>query len=177
MIKLIHGNRDGDADLDMMFRGRRRVFVDRLKWPLTVDPRGREIDAFDSLDPLYMLAMAANGALVGSMRLMPTTGPTLLNGPFCEAFDEPVDIRSAAIWDVTRFCVHPEAREVTPTGMNRTTAELCQGLAEVALRVGLSHLIAIYDDRMMRVYMRIGWWPERLATNLPSWTETVHVGL
>lgn len=177
MIRLVHGGSPSDPSFDAMFVGRAQVFVDRLGWPLVVGEDGREIDQFDALDPLYLMAHDRTGQLAGSMRLMPTTGPTLLTEVFLDTFDEPVDVRSAMVWEATRFCIHPGAREATPTRMNRATAELCQGLAEVGLMAGLSHIIGIYEDRMRKVYDRIGWRPECLATSRAGHPTTLHVGL
>ena len=46
--------------LDDMFRLRARVFADRLGWEVTIE-EGREIDAFDALDPAYVVGLDEEG--------------------------------------------------------------------------------------------------------------------
>lgn len=62
-------------NLDEMHRLRARVFAERLQWDVRVE-NGQERDEFDQLKPLYLLSIDETGALEGSLRLLPTTGPT-----------------------------------------------------------------------------------------------------
>ena len=165
MITLIEGvNRSSYAQtLDTMFRGRAAIFGERLGWDVIVKD-GREVDVYDDENPLYLVHRGANpGEVYGSLRLMPTTGRTLLTDVFADKFSEPVNVRSPLIWEGTRFCVHDEDGPRTASGVHRTTVELFLAMCEVGLRVGLSHIIAIYDPRLVPIYKRIGWSPEPLG--------------
>lgn len=179
MITLIDGaNRNSYTQtLDAMYRGRAAMFGDRLGWDVIVRD-GREIDVYDDENPLYLVHRGANpGEVYGSLRLMPTTGRTLLTDVFADKFNEPVNVRSPLIWEGTRFCVHDENGPRTATGMHRTTVELFLAMCEVGLRAGLSQIIAIYDPRLVRIYKRIGWSPEPLGHSDHFPHGRIYVGL
>ena len=180
VVRLIQGSRHGGdaAIMDAMFRGRAAVFSDRLRWDVVVRD-GWEKDEYDDLDPLYLISVSEKGDVRGSLRLMPTTGPTLLTGTFAAAFDEPVDIRSANVWEGSRFCVHPDRHgvELTRTGLNLATCELFAAMCEVSLMAGLINIIGVYDPRLARIYRRIGWSPEPLGSSDAFEHGRIHVGL
>lgn len=180
VVRLIQGSRcSGDAAvIDAMFRGRSAIFADRLKWDVVVND-GWETDLYDQFDPLYLISMSDRSEVRGSLRLMPTTGRTLLTDTFAGAFDEPVDIRSATVWEGTRFCVHPDRHgvEVTRTGLNLATCELFAAMCEVSLAAGLTHIIGVYDPRLARIYRRIGWSPEPLGSSDAFHHGRIFVGL
>ena len=180
MIKLVSGkSRNCEPRLvDAMFRGRAAVFRDRLHWDVTVES-GWEVDAYDGENPLYLIAVEPSaGQVTGSLRLMPTTGRTLLKEVFASAFDEPVDLASATLWEGTRFCVHPDAPpQTTRAGINRTTCELFLGMCEVGLRVGAEQIIGVCDDRMARIYRRLGWAPDVIARSDKMRDGAIYVGL
>jgi len=79
MIKLIHSaNRHRYSGLiDQMFELRCRMFAERLSWDVEVHD-GKETDSFDRLNPLYILALSEAGQVIGCLRLLQTTGPTML---------------------------------------------------------------------------------------------------
>ena len=180
---MIHAVQGADRGLfptlfDEMFRGRAAVFRDKLHWDVDVRD-GWEVDRYDSLNPLYLMSVDAEGHVRGSLRLMPTTGPTLLSEVFASDFDEPVDIRSPTIWEGTRFCVHPgrNGSVLTESGLNLATSELFMAMCEVGLAAGLTQIIGVYDPRLIRIYRRIGWSPEQLATSSRYATGQIYVGL
>ncbi len=63
---------------DTMFRDRAHQFRDRLNWDVTVGADGHERDAYDALNPLYVIWQGADGRHGGSMRFLPTTGRTMV---------------------------------------------------------------------------------------------------
>lgn len=151
---------------DQMFRGRAAVFRDRLGWEVQVVD-GREMDHYDEFeDPVYLIAIDHAGQLTGSLRLLPTTGETMLCNEFASFFDEPVDVRSPTAWECTRFCVHP-APEVCDENRH-TSSDLLIGLCELALSSGIDQVVGLYDHTMTRVYRRIGWSPTPIATSRPQ---------
>ncbi|MGY6643717.1 MAG: acyl-homoserine-lactone synthase [Salinarimonas sp.] len=180
MITLINGHEaDRHAGIvDAMFRGRAAIFRDKLGWEVHVDD-GRECDPYDALNPLYVIALDdETDEVVGSIRLMPTTGPTLQRDIFAGAFDDDVDLVSATIWEATRFCVHPGSRrKLTPTRLDRATCEIAIAMCEIGLRAGLTQYIGIFEPHMQRIYRRIGWAPEVLARSTAFETGPIAVGL
>ncbi|MCC5978370.1 MAG: GNAT family N-acetyltransferase [Salinarimonas sp.] len=180
MITLINGHEaDRHADIvDAMFRGRAAIFREKLGWDVNVED-GRECDPYDALNPLYVIALDdETGSVIGSIRLMPTTGPTLQRDIFANAFDDDVDLVSATIWEATRFCVHPQTiRRLTPTRLDRATCEIAIAMCEIGLNAGLTQYIGIFEPHMQRIYRRIGWEPEVLARSTAFETGPIAVGL
>lgn len=161
MITIIEGaERDRHPTLiDEMFRMRAAVFADRLEWDVIVTD-GREVDRFDTEDPLYLLSLDnRTGALQGAVRLLPTTGPNMLRDIF------PVLVPGGApesplIWESSRFAVNPAAfnpceRAEANHVVNRTTIELLCGIVEVCQRAGIEHVVSVFDARMARIFRSI----------------------
>ena len=121
MIRLIQGRdrRNFPREIDEMFRLRARVFRDRMGWDVVVKD-GWEIDAFDDLDPLYLLSLDDREVVRGCARLLPTTGPNMLNDVFSALLPGGNPIRSALMWESSRFSVdHASLTERTEKRMNR----------------------------------------------------------
>jgi acyl homoserine lactone synthase len=141
-----------------MFRDRAAQFHDRLGWQVDVDDQGLEFDQYDAHNPLYVIAEDADGAHLGSGRLMPTTGPTMIADHFADLTGG-VDVCSALIWESTRFCVSPRA------GRNalRVSSALLWAGADIALRAGVEFYVGVFAAPMLRVYRSCGWSPEVLG--------------
>ncbi len=153
---------------DAMFRDRAIQFRDRLGWAVDVDEDGMERDAYDALNPLYVIWQTPGGGHGGSMRFLPTVGPTMVNDHFSDLIGGGA-IQSPLIWECTRFCLSPEAD-------GRVAAALMLGGGELMRAFGLSHLIGVFDDRMIRIYRRIGSSPEVLGEG-QKFGSRVSVGL
>ncbi|MGG7644961.1 acyl-homoserine-lactone synthase [Rhodovulum sp. YNF3179] len=139
---------------DGMFRDRARQFRDRLGWAVSVDAGGLERDGYDDLDPLYVIWQRHDGGHGGSMRFLPTDGPTMLDDHFAQLTGGR-RIRSARVWECTRFCLAPGGR-ATP----QVPAALMLAGAEIGLIFGLTHAVGVFDARMVRIYRRLGWPPQ-----------------
>ncbi len=93
------------ALLEEMFRLRARVFNDRLKWDVTVTD-GMERDRYDDEGPVYLIYTdEAQDQVKGSLRLLPTTGPTLLADFFSDTLPDAAQLSAPSIWECTRFCL------------------------------------------------------------------------
>ena len=153
---------------DTMFRDRASQFRDRLQWDVSVGPDGYERDAYDALNPLYVIWEEPDGRHGGSMRFLPTTGQTMAEDHFLHLSDG-VAIKSPLIWECTRFCLSPDAGP-------RVSAALMLGGMELGLGAYLSHAIGVFDARMVRIYRRLGWGPTILGTDGQG-RDAVSVGL
>jgi acyl homoserine lactone synthase len=152
---------------DQMFQSRAVVFHDRLGWDVKVE-NGREMDWYDrQADPVYLLAIDDEQRVLGSLRLLATTGPTMLQSEFKHFFDDDVDVAAPTIWECTRFCVPPVAPG-TVQNANNVSAELLIGLCELCLNSGIEFIVGVYETPMTRLYARIGWCPEKLAQAHPE---------
>ncbi|OLP59665.1 hypothetical protein BJF93_11395 [Xaviernesmea oryzae] len=138
--------------LDRMHELRARVFHDRLQWNVSVQD-GKEIDAFDAADPLYLLSVnEETGRLEGSVRLLPTTGPNMLRDVFSVLLPTGTTVESPIIWESSRFCIEPDMAHMGEGRIHKVTTELLSGLVEVGLLAGLSHIVSVYDARMSRIF-------------------------
>lgn len=148
--------------LAAMYRLRRRVFKDRLDWTVSVSG-DLEIDVFDALNPTYLIALN-NSSVVGCVRLLPTTGPTMLAETFPELLGGRAPPSSETILESSRFCVDTElVAELGSNGLNRTTFILFAAMIE-QLRESRAHsIVTVTDTRMERILRRAGWPLERIA--------------
>jgi acyl homoserine lactone synthase len=138
-----------------MFRDRAAQFRDRMGWDVSVDALGWEVDGYDLVNPLYVIAGDGKDGHAGSMRFLPTTGPTMLAEVFPHLTPDP--IRDPFIWETTRLCLSPDAGP-------GTARLLLLAAAELGLSLGLTHAAGVFDAPMRRVYRRLGWEPEVLGT-------------
>lgn len=151
-----------------MFRDRGAQFHQRLGWEVDVDPTGAERDAYDQLNPMYVIWQQPDGSHGGSLRYLPTTGDTMINDHFLDLTDG-VRIQSPLIWECTRFCLAPNASA-------QVSAALMLGGLEVGLKAYLNHAIGVFDARMVRIYRRLGWGPTILGTS-GTGRDAISVGL
>ena len=103
-----HANRfQFGHELDTMFRDRKRVFVDRLKWNVPVVDGVYEKDQFDTEDATYIVcADPQSGDHQASLRLIPSLKPHMLRDVFHTLCEDGVPI-GPDIWEMTRICLSP----------------------------------------------------------------------
>ena len=143
--------------IDEMFRLRARIFRDRLKWDVQVAD-GKERDKYDDGTPVYIIYADDEGREVkGSLRLLPTTGPTLLADLFSDTVPDAVHLSAPTIWECTRFCLSDKILdERRQDGICLASTILIVALGEVAISAGIESIIANFDSSMLRIYRRIG---------------------
>lgn len=159
---------------ETMFRDRAVQFRDRLNWAVTVDANGFEKDAYDHDYPLYVIWEQADGTHGGSMRVLPTTGRTMVNDHF-RHLNGGVAIASPLVWECTRFCLSPRLAGGFRTALPVSAALMMAG-CELGIRFGLTHSVGVFDARMVRIYRSIGWSPEILGTD-GTGADAISVGL
>jgi acyl homoserine lactone synthase len=143
--------------LDDMFELRARVFGGRLGWEVEV-AGGQERDAFDELDPAYVVGLDGEGRVVSCARLLQTTGPHMLADVFHAILDGEPPPRSPRLWESTRFCVDTARlrRGAGEGSISRATAGLMAGTLEFARRAGVADIVTVIDPVMDRVLRRSG---------------------
>lgn len=160
--------------VDQMLRLRARVFAERLKWDVTVVD-GQERDRFDDLAPVYLIHTDDEGREVrGSLRLLPTTGPTVLTDFFSDTMPDAARLSAPSIWECTRFCVDED--RLRHRDQIVASGELISGLGSVALAAGIESILGNFDDRMLRLYRRIGCEVEVLGST-SRYGAPVYLGL
>lgn len=139
--------------MDVMFKDRKRVFVDLLKWSVPV--RGEyEQDQFDDEEAEYVIICdPQTGDHQASMRILRTDRPHLLNTVFptlCEAeLPEGPEYR-----ELTRLCISPRLRfRDRLTARNR----LFTTLVEYALLAGIKGYTGVSEMRVYSQVLALGW--------------------
>src|SRR5450631_2545670 len=124
--------------MDEMFRLRARIFRDRLKWDVQVTD-GKERDKYDDQAPVYLVYTDDEAREVkGSLRLLPTTGPTVLADIFSDTLPDAVHLSAPTIWECTRFCLEERIldREHRREQLI-ASAILIAALGDVAIKAGI----------------------------------------
>lgn len=149
--------------LAAMYRLRRRVFKDRLDWSVSVSGEF-ELDVYDALGPTYLVLMSDVGEAVGSVRLLPTTGPTMLADTFPVLLGGTAAPCNERILESSRFCVDTTlAAEQAVNGLNRATFILFAAMIEVTRGACADSIVTVTDTRMERILRRAGWPLRRIA--------------
>lgn len=155
------------AHLDLlaaMFRLRRRVFNDRLNWAVSVSG-DLELDVFDALNPTYLLVLSDQEQVVGCVRLLKATGPTMLAETFPTLLGGKDPPCSERILESSRFCVDTRlAAELGGSGLSRATYILFAAMIEALRAADADSIVTVTDTRMERILRRAGWPLERIAS-------------
>lgn len=140
--------------LEEMFRLRHQVFVEEMGWQLPLARDGMEIDQFDTPRTVYLVCRGDDGAIAGSMRLIPSVLPHLLGDVFPVLCDGPVP-RGPAIFESSRSCVSRRARENDRRGT--IWGALSCGMIEYAMLRELDFITAVMDRRMVGMAQAADW--------------------
>jgi N-acyl-L-homoserine lactone synthetase len=166
MIQLVTPDRYGAhiGELTQMHQLRYRVFKERLGWDVQVSG-DMEIDEFDACRPAYLLQQADDGRIQGCVRLLPTTGPTMLRDTFPVLLDGQAAPACHTIWESSRFGVDLGSRaEKTGRSIAIATYELFAGMIEFGLMQRLTDIVTVTDARMERILCRAHWPLRRLGS-------------
>jgi len=150
MINFIYGDALASKPVlaHSMFLDRADQFKTRLGWDVCINQFGEERDEYDLMNPLYVILEDDDGLHEASMRLLPTTGKTMISDHFREITDG-VSIESPVVWECTRFCTSPDAGPFAATKLMAAGGKLMQEFA-------IEHFVGVFDLRMMPVYRMIG---------------------
>jgi acyl homoserine lactone synthase len=159
MMQLITADYYGQFvdDLSEMYRLRHRVFKERLDWDVQISG-DMEIDEFDALHPAYLIQRASDNRVQGCVRLLPSTGSTMVRDTFPILLDGSPAPTSPTIWESGRFALdlRPDTPKTT-RGLATATHELFAGMIEFGLSRQLTEIVTVTDARMERILRRAGW--------------------
>lgn len=146
--------------LEQTYALRARVFRDRLGWDVDVND-GLETDVFDTLNPTTLVSIDSSGKVVGSMRILQTTGPNMLADVFSAILQGEPAPRSPLIWEATRLCVDTDRLSATgcaraKNSISYVTSEIMIAACEYAMDAGVTDAVAVIDPLMNRVLKRSG---------------------
>ncbi len=167
MIRISQGYNLTNACDVAMFEGRRRLFVDLMRWDVPVVQGRFEIDQFDGPDATYVAEFVDGADHRGSLRLLPSVGAHILGNLYPELCAGAVP-RGSHIREITRLCLPTlvGARERLQV-RNR----LISAMIDHALAVGIRTLTGVVRPAFRDAILEMGWdatalGPERRAAGL-----------
>ncbi len=130
----------------------------RLRWEFYIEQRdwrdlralqrepGFEYDEYDDERAIYLLALAQDDAVQGSMRLRPTEDKSLLFDRFSDLVDDEIGYRGdARIWEITRLMRAPAYRGADGELRLRINCAAC----ELALTRGVRKFVSAIDTFLL----------------------------
>lgn len=178
MIQLIEPEYYGAFidDLADMHRLRYRVFKQRLDWTVQVSG-DMEVDEFDVLRPVHLLHRSRAGQIQGCVRLLPSTGPTMLRDTFPILLDGEPAPNNGQIWESSRFALDlPADAPKAGGGLAAATYELFAAMVEFGLSLQLTEIVTVTDARMDRILRRAGWPLRPIGKSRPLGNTTAIAG-
>ena len=155
IIEMPENTGDAAWKLEGMFKLRHEVFKERLEWEVG-SAAGKERDMFDDLDPVYIVCEHA-GEVLGSWRLLPTTGPYMLKNVFPELLYGQPAPEAPNVWEISRFAVSKRVVGNESLGTIKTVTNLLlEQLFSFAARRNISRIVAVADVRFERILNRAG---------------------
>ncbi len=138
---------------DPYYRLRHEIYVKQRRWMALDRPDGREIDQFDTDDAVYLLAL--DGArIVGAMRAVPTTCPTLMSDVFPQ-LNLRAPVHRPDVYELSRIFVVPERRgEHSGPGL---ATILQAAIIEYGLAVGLTGFTIVLETWWLPRFEEQGW--------------------
>jgi len=147
--------------LEEYFRLRHEVFVEERGWRDLHRPDGREIDAYDNGNAVYLLAIDQD-RVVGGQRLYPTVLPHMLSEVFGHMAQRGLP-RADRIFEWTRYFVIKERR------MGRTDCRLLAAVQQFCLEEGITELTAVVEMWWLPRWQQVGFKVRPLG--LPTMVE------
>jgi acyl homoserine lactone synthase len=135
---------------------RYKVFVERLGWELETE-FDCEQDQFDHADTVHIVARNDDDQIVGCGRLLPCTGPYLLESVFPQLLNGAAAPRMASVWELSRFAAMDVDTVSNPTSRRDHMAErvLLEALRHCT-KQRVTTLIAVSTLAMERLMQRAG---------------------
>ncbi|WP_298670740.1 acyl-homoserine-lactone synthase [uncultured Sphingomonas sp.] len=176
MLRAVEGGAavDRDVALRAMFRARKEVFIDLLKWDLPVLADEFEVDQFDDADAEYLILMDGEGSHRASTRLLRTDRAHLLGNLYPHLCAGPVP-SGPTIREITRFCLDRNQRAAERRSARN---QLVTALAEHAMAQGITAYTGVADVEWFEQIRRFGWVCEALGQPVRherQWLTALHI--
>ncbi len=145
--------------LKAVYLFRARIFHHKLKWSVPLVD-GQEIDRFDSLDPLWVVA-EDNGEVQGCWRILPTTGDYLMQEPvFADLSTSPLPAQSNTV-EISRFAVDLDFQNKRYAAM--VTREIIRASLDYLLANGVHRCVCVTSVAVERLLRSLGAKIERMG--------------
>ncbi|RUV47129.1 GNAT family N-acetyltransferase, partial [Mesorhizobium sp. M5C.F.Ca.IN.020.29.1.1] len=134
-----------------------------LGWNV-VTQGGRETDEFDGLKPTYILAISSASTVVGCARLLPATGPTMIEALFPDLVQSGMFKPHPAMIESSRFCVDTSLDEGRAGGsLHDATLTMFAAIIEWSMVNGYRQIVTGTDLRIERILNRASWPMSRIG--------------
>lgn len=160
---ILNASEHGDRLLiDEQHQLRSQVFGGRLGWNVRVE-NNREADEFDMLAPAYILVLTGSGTVAGCARLLPATGPTMLERTFPQLLAcGRLGARPGMI-ESSRFCVYTSVEGRGEGLLHEATMTMFAAIIEWSMTNGYDEIVTATDLRFERTLKRAGWPMRRIG--------------
>lgn len=153
MIRIIRDFTLADPLAAAMFEDRKRLFVDMLEWDVPVIEGRFEIDAFDGPAATYIVEHDQRGGHLGSLRLLPSSGPHILGSLF-PALCQGAVPTGDGIWEITRLCL---PMRLGAAGRLAIRNRLISAMVDHAPGAGITALTAVVAWQFLEQVRHMGW--------------------
>ena len=142
------------AALMEMHHDRKQVFVDRFGWHLPAKGSWLEVDQFDDDYAIYLLARSPEGRHRGSVRLLPSSRPHMLDTLFAHLCQDGVPTGDDC-WEISRLVTNPA--DASGNTVLRVHRLLALALVEFALANGISRYTLVAEAHRVPALLSVGW--------------------
>ncbi len=142
------------AALMEMHHDRKQVFVDRFGWRLPAMGSWLEVDQFDDEYAIYLLARCPAGRHRGSVRLLPSSRPHMLNSLFSHLCPGGVPVGDDC-WEISRLVTRPP--DAPGTALLRVHRLLALALVEFAHANAIARYTLVAEAHRVPALLSVGW--------------------
>jgi len=156
VVKTLHGE-----ELAQSYRLRHKVFAESLKWVPETEDR-QEIDLYD-LWGVSVGLIRNDGAVVGVARLLPSSGPFMLEKEFGALLPDDYQVRKDSdTAEITRLAVDPDIRDRGLT--SKMMLALLKGVYQWAVENDIRYYYLEVEHRFFRTLRALGFPCEMVGT-------------
>jgi N-acyl-L-homoserine lactone synthetase len=137
-----------------MHHDRKQVFVDRLGWRLPAKGSWLEVDQFDDEYAIYLLARSPEGHHRGSVRLLPSSRPHMLDTLFSHLCPAGVP-GGDDCWEISRLVTSPA--DASGNSVLKVHRLLALALVEFAVDNGIRRYTLVVEAHRVPALLSVGW--------------------
>ena len=156
--------------LEQQFHLRHDIYIGERGWRDLERPDGREVDAFDNDDAIYLLGITADDRVVAGSRLVPSLKPHLMSEIFPQLAPNGVP-QEAGLFEWTRIFVIPPLRD--PGRPCVAAGIMYCSLLEYCLQHSIRRLSIVCETFWLDRLANLGWQPKSLGPSIDHQKEAI----
>lgn len=141
--------------LNEMHKLRAKIFKERKGWDVTIIA-DMEIDGYDALNPYYLIIQGSppKEQISGCWRILPTTGPYMLEHTFPELLHGVEAPKSENVWELSRFAIQPKHKSALNFSDDSIVA--IKAVVEFAMNRGVVQFVTVTTLGVEKLLRRQG---------------------